>query len=445
MKYLNQLTEVILELRNFGIFWLGESVSEIGSRLTGFGLGIWVYQNTHAVAQLSLVLFFTTLPGVLITPFVGALVDRWNRKLVIICSEIAAILIASTLLILLIEGDLELWYVYISAFFTSVCGCFQMTAKAAALPLIVPSHQIGRANGLNHFSTSICQLAAPALAGILIVNIQLQGLLIVDLLSYLFTLTTLIFVNIPQPELHTQTNREIRSILDDIARGWESISSNTMLVILLVFMTIYFIMNGMNSVLINPLILSFSTATNFGNVMSIAGCGMVVGSFVMSIWGGGEKKSILPLFVFAALNGVAMVITGIKSSLAVITLGVTLSFFTLPIILSVNSTIWQKSVNANVQGRVISLFYTITGLGVAFGNISASPLTDQFLEPMLADNGLLASTVGLLIETGEGRGIGFLMIIEGLILFFISIGLYIYFYFQHIEEFNEKSLAANLE
>ena len=179
--------------------------------------------------------------------------------------------------------------------------------------------------------------------------------------------------------------------------------------------------------------------------MSIAGAGMIAGSLVMSIWGGGEKKSIFPLFIFTALNGIALVITGIKPSLATITLGLTLSFFTLPIILSVNSTIWQKSVNLNIQGRVLSLFYTITGLGVAFGNLSASPLTDQLLEPMLADNGLLATTVGLLIETGEGRGIGFLMIIEGLILFFISIGLYIYFYFQHIEEFNEKSLAANLE
>ena len=445
MKYLNQLTEVILELRNFGIFWLGESVSEIGSRLTGFGLGIWVYQNTHAVAQLSLVLFFTALPGVLITPFVGALVDRWNRKLVIICSEIVAILIAFTLLILLIEGNLQLWYVYISAFFTSICGCFQMTTKAAALPLIVPSHQIGRANGLNHFSTSISQLAAPALAGILITNIQLQGLLIVDLLSYLFTLTTLIFVNIPQPESHTQTNREIRSILDDIARGWEIISSNTMLVILLVFMTIYFIMNGMNSVLINPLILSFSTATNFGNVMSIAGAGMIGGSLVMSIWGGGDKKSIFPLFIFTALNGIALVITGIKPSLATITLGLTLSFFTLPIILSVNSTIWQKSVNANVQGRVISLFYTITGLGFAFGNISASPLIDQFLEPMLLDNGLLASTIGILIETGEGRGIGFLMVIEGLILFIISVWLYSYFYLQNIKTIDTELLTSNLK
>ena len=89
MKYLKQPIELILEFRNFSLFWLGQSVSEIGNRLTGFGLSIWVYQNSHTVTQVSLVIFFTTLPGVLITPFVGALVDRWNRKWIIVLSEIA--------------------------------------------------------------------------------------------------------------------------------------------------------------------------------------------------------------------------------------------------------------------------------------------------------------------------------------------------------------------
>ena len=419
-------------------------MSEIGNRLTGFGLGIWVYQSTHNVTELSLVLFSTTLPGVLITPFVGALVDRWNRKWTIIFSEIVAALITLILVILLIEDNLQLWYVYVSAFLTSVCGCFLLTAKAAALPLMVPSHQMGRANGLSHFSTAVSQLAAPVLAGVLIVNIQLQGLLIIDLSTYLFTLLTLVFVKIPQPEPNIQSNRGF-TIFDDIAHGWENISSRTPLVILLIFMAIYFMINGMNSVLINPLILSFSTSTNFGNAMSIAGGGMVVGSIFMSIWGGGEKKSIFPLFIFSALDGIAMVIAGIKPSINLIVIGITLSFFTLPIVLSMNSTIWQNAVAKNVQGRVLSLFYTVTGLGVAFGNLMASPLTDQFLEPMLDTDGLLASTVGQFIETGKGRGIGFLMVIEGLILFIISISLYSYFYLRHIGEIDAELLNANLE
>jgi MFS family permease len=143
MKHLNQLIEPIRELRNFIIFWLGQSVSEIGNRLTGFGLSIWVYQNTHAVAQLSLVLFFTILPGVLITPFVGALVDKWHRKTTIIISEIGAATVILTLALLLLTDNLQLWHTYVAAFFTSVCGSFQMTAKAAALPMMVSSNQMG--------------------------------------------------------------------------------------------------------------------------------------------------------------------------------------------------------------------------------------------------------------------------------------------------------------
>ncbi|MHC5716285.1 MAG: MFS transporter, partial [Nostoc sp.] len=238
--YITKLIELIRELRNFTLFWLGQSLSEIGNRLTGFGLGIWVYQNTHAVTQLSLVIFFTTLPGVLITPFAGGLVDRWNRKWTIIFSEIAAASITLTLAILLLTGNLQLWHTYVSAFFTSVCGSFQMTAKGAALPLMVPSNQMGRANGLIQFSTALGQLVAPILAGILIANVQLQGLLLIDLCTYLIGLLTLIFINIPQPESSILPTMGMSTIINDIVYGWENISSRFFLLILLSFMTIYF-------------------------------------------------------------------------------------------------------------------------------------------------------------------------------------------------------------
>ncbi|MEA5549592.1 MFS transporter [Anabaena cylindrica UHCC 0172] len=433
MRHFNQLIETIRELRNFIIFWLGQSLSEIGNRLTGFGLSIWVYQNTHAVAQLSLVLFFTTLPGVLITPFVGALVDKWHRKSTIIISEIGAATVILMLALLLLTGNLELWHTYVAAFFTSVCGSFQMTAKAAALPMMVSSNQMGRANGLIHFSSAVGQLAAPVLAGIIIVNFQLQGLLMIDLCSYLIGFLTLLIIDIPQPEPSIIPITGITAIFNNIFYGWENISSRLFLMIMLAFMTMNSFVNGMTTVLINPLILSFSTATTYGSIMSIAGCGMLAGSIFMSIWGGG-KKSISPLFIFSALNGIALMITGFKPSILLITLGISLSFFTLPIILSTNATIWQNSVHPNVQGRVLSLFYTITGLGAAFGTLSASPLTDTILEPMLDFDGILANSIGRFIETGPGRGIGFLMIIEGVLILFVSIILFNYFYFRHIDE-----------
>ncbi|MDJ0674322.1 MAG: MFS transporter [Calothrix sp. MO_167.B42] len=432
MRYIRQLLALIRELRNFSLFWLGQSLSEIGTRLTGFGLSIWVYQNTHAVAQLSLVLFFTTLPGVLITPFVGALVDKWHRKSTIIFSEIGAAVVTVTLALLLLFGNLQLWHTYVAAFFTSICGSFQMTAKAAALPMMVPSNQIGRANGLIQFSSAVGQLAAPVFAGIIIVKLQFHSLLLIDFFSYFIGLFTLLIIDIPQPEPTISSTKGMASIIDDIIYGWGNISSRIFLMIILAFMTINYFVNGMTTVLINPLILSFSTPTIFGSVMSIAGCGMIAGSIFMSIWGG-SKRSISPLFLFSALNGIALVITGLKPSIWLITLGISLSFFTLPIVLSTNNTIWQNTVHPNVQGRVLALFYTITGLGAALGNLSASPLTDIISAHMMNADGILANTIGKLVETGPGRGIGLLMVIEGLVMLFVSIILYNYFSSRHID------------
>ncbi|VXD10538.1 major facilitator transporter, involved in Hassallidin biosynthesis [Planktothrix serta PCC 8927] len=439
MECENQIMSFIREFRTFLLFWLGQSLSEVGTRLTGFGLGIWVYQTTHTVTQLSLVLFFTTLPGVLITPFVGVIVDKWHRKTTIILSEIGASIITLTLALLLWTDNLQLWHTYIAAFFTSVCGSFQMTAKAAALPMMVPREQIGRANGLIQFSSAVGQLAAPVLAGVIIVNLQLQGLLLIDFASYFIGLLTLSIINIPQPEPKMISKTGIMAVIYDIIYGWENISSRLILKIILIFMTLVSLINGMTTVLINPLILSFATATTFGSVMSVAGCGMVAGSIVMSVWGG-EKKSVSSLFLFSALNGIALMIAGLRPSIWLITLGISLSFFTLPIVLSTNNTIWQNSIEPSVQGRVLALFYTITGLGSALGNLSASPLADAILEPMLRSNGILAPTIGKLIGTGAGRGIGLLLITEGLLMLIVSLSLYSYFYFRHSEEYGFETV-----
>jgi MFS family permease len=433
MKSIGQLITLTREIQNFGLFWFGQSLSEVGTRLTGFGLSIWVYQNTHVVTQLSLVIFFTTLPGVLITPVVGALVDRWNRRTTIIISDLAAGLITLVLALLLLTDSLELWHTYVTAFLTSVCGSFQMTAKSAAIPMMVPKEQIGRANGLVQFSTAVGHLAAPILAGILIASVGLQGLLLIDISTYIVAFFTLLFVRIPQPESSNQLGKGINAIVNEIVYGWENISSRTFFVTLMAFMTVYFFISGLTTVLIDPLILSFSSATTFGGVMSIAGLGMVCGSIFMSIWGGGNK-SLSSLFIFSALNGMGLVIAGLKPFVPTIAIGVFISFFTVPIILGTNSTIWQTSIHPNVQGRVLSLFGSITGLGLAFGNLSASPLADQILEPMLSTDGILANTVGQLLETGTGRGIGFLMVIVGLIFILTSISLYNYFCFKPIDD-----------
>ncbi|NEQ98519.1 MAG: MFS transporter [Cyanothece sp. SIO2G6] len=434
-SWIRQLSVLPKQFRNFLLFWFGQSLSQIGTRLTGFGLGIWVYQNTHAVTQLSLVFFITTLPGVLLTPIVGALVDRWNRRWVIFFSDCGAALVTAALILLLFCNNLQIRYIYLSAFLTSLCGSFQMLAKGAAVPMMVSKQQLGRVNGLLQFSTALSTISAPALAGVLIGTVQLRGLLLIDLASYSIGLLTLLFVSIPQPEKDptSSSNSRFLGLFTEISEGWEIISSQFVLMLVLGFMAIHFFINGMTNVLINPLILSFSTAQVFGSVMAIGGAGMVVGSVVMSIWGVGNS-AFTSLLAASTVNALGLVIMGLKPSVMTITIGLFISFLTLPIVLGANQVIWQTSVKPSFQGRVLALVGTFTGLLAAFGNIGASPLADMLLEPMFADNGLLVSTVGQVIETGTGRGIGFLLILEGCFLLAVSLGVYAYVRWRMLDQ-----------
>lgn len=433
------------QIRNFVLFWFGQSLSQIGTRLTGFGLGIWVYQNTHAVTQLSLVFFITTLPGVLLTPFVGALVDRWNRRWIIFFSDCGAALVTAALLLLQMNGHLQIWHTYVSAFLTSLCGSFQMLAKGAAIPMMVGKKQLGRVNGMLQFSRALSEISAPALAGVLVGTLNLGGLLWLDLSSYGIGLMTLLFVSIPEPEPESVSSSK-RSLLKDISQGWTLISSQVVLLILLGFMGIHFFVNGLTQVLLNPLVLSFSSAQTFGSVMSLGGIGMVIGSIIMSIWGGG-KNQLVSLLVASVISGIGFIIAGLKPSIFLISCGLFISFLALPIILGTSQAIWQRSTQPSYQGRILSLVGTFTGFLAAIGTISASPLTDALLEPMFTNNGLLANTVGRVIETGSGRGIGFLLILEGGFVIISSLIVYGYIQWQKLDvnilEYSDEIAASD--
>ena len=420
-----RLFTLIWNLRNFTLFWIGQSISEIGTRLTGFGLSIWVYQTTHVVTQVSVVLFVATIPGVIITPFIGALVDRWNRRWIIFFSDVGAAVITGALVLLLMSNSLQLWHTYVCAFLTSLCGSFQMLAKGAAVPMMVRKEQLGQVNGLMQFSTALSRICAPAIAGLLIATVELQGLLWVDLGTYAIGLFTLLFVTIPQPDKSQNQETTRKSIIGEIAEGWQVISSKFALIILIAFISFHCFIDGLTNVLINPLILSFSSTQVLGEVMSIGGIGMVVGSILMSVWG--ARSNVFSfLMIWSVINGIGLMIAGVKPDVIVIASGIFLWFLSLPIIFGINQVIWQSSVDSNYQGRVLSLVGTLTGLAAAVGTISASPLADVVLEPMLRSDGRLASSIGQFFGTGDGRGIGLLISLEGCLILLVSIGLYCY-------------------
>jgi MFS transporter, DHA3 family, macrolide efflux protein len=162
-------------LATFLVIWAGQVVSALGTSLTAFALGVWVYQQTGSATLFALIAFVTTVPGILLAPIAGALVDRWNRRWAMTVSDTGAGCATLILALLLWNGRLEIWHVYLLLSFGSTFATLQWPAFSAITTLLVPRHHFGRAAGLTQMGHAGAEILAPVLAGILVASIGLQG------------------------------------------------------------------------------------------------------------------------------------------------------------------------------------------------------------------------------------------------------------------------------
>ncbi|MEH2211065.1 MFS transporter [Nostoc sp.] len=424
--------------RRIGIFifvWLGQLVSLIGSGLTSFALGVWVYQRTGSVTQFALISLCTVVPMIVISPIAGALVDRWSRRWTMLLSDCGAGLCTLALALMLFVGRLEVWHIYVVTFANSICSAFQLPAYTAATTLLVPKQHLSRASGLIHMGQSLAQLISPMLAGALIVTIQIQGVILLDFASFLFALVTLLFVRFPKPKPETTSVNiaEKGSLLREVVYGWTYITARPGLLWLLIFLATTNFLMGSVGVLATPLVLSFASAPVLGIVMSIGGSGMVFGSLVMSIWGGSQHL-INSVFGFMLLNGLCLLVAGLRTSAPLFAVAAFLFFFGLPFINGSTQVIFQKKVALNVQGRVFALMGMIVGSSLPLAYLVAGPLADRVFEPLLLPGGVLAKSIGKLIGVGPGRGIGLMFIVMGALTMLTTVVAYQYSHIRLLEK-----------
>lgn len=419
-------------LTTFLIIWAGQLVSIVGSGLTGFALGVYVYQETGSVTQLGLVLLANTLPSLLLAPIAGVLVDRWDRRRVMILSDTGAGLVTLGIFILLLSGNLHIWHIYLAGALSSIFGIFQQPAFMASTTLLVPKQHYGRAAGLTQLGHAVGQILSPALAGFLILSVEIQGVILIDFITYLIAVASLIVIRIPQPPSQESLEGEQGSILRDAIYGLSYLRARSgLLGMLLLFAFVNFTL-GLYSALYTPLILSFSTADVLGTILSVSGIGMLIGSLVMSIWGGTKRKihSLLGSIFFA---GIVLSFTGIRMNTWIIGTSAFLFMFFVPIANSSSQAIWQVKVAADVQGRVFATRRMLASIASPLAYILAGPLADGVFEPLLNEGGALAGSVGKVIGVGPGRGIGLMFIIIGILISLATIVGYSYPRLRNVE------------
>jgi MFS family permease len=401
-------------LKTFTTIWIGQLVSLLGSGLTSFALGIWALERTQSVTQFTLIIVIAGVPGLILAPFAGALVDRWDRRWVLFGCNIGCGLGVAVLSYLLWRHELQIWHIYIVTFFNACFNTFQWPAYISAITMLVNPKHYGRVNGMLEFGQAGSTIAAPALAGLLMLMMDISGILALDFITFLVAAGTLLLVKIPRPEESAAARSVKGSLWREAGYGWTYIKERPGLVNLLCYFAVVNLVASLCGVALMPMVLGFANKAAVGTVMSLVGVGMLVGGLIMTATGG-PRPRVYGVLGQGALMTVCFVLIGIKPWLPLVGLGVLLWYIGLPIMNSSSQAIWQSKVAPDVQGRVFAVRRMIAQFTVPIGDFSAGPLADKIFNPLLMPGGALAASVGKVIGVGPGRGIAFMFLAGAII------------------------------
>jgi DHA3 family macrolide efflux protein-like MFS transporter len=398
----------------FVIVWFGQLISVVGSGLTSFALGVWVFQRTGSATQFALIGLSAVLPRVLISPLAGVVVDRWDRRRLMILSDAGAGFSTLILVFLLATNQLDTWHIYLIAAVNAAVSAVQWPAYAATTTLLVPKEHLGRANGMVQFGQAAAEILAPALAGIFIQTVRLEGVILIDFATFLFAVATLSIVRFPRPAANGRDEVGHASLGQDITLGWKYIAARPGLLGLLIFFAVVNLLWGVVGALITPMILGFTSSQTLGFLISVAGVGMLTGSLAMGLWGG-PKRRINGVLGFEFLSGVCFVLMGLRPSFWPVALGAFGAHITIAIVFGCNQAIWQSKVAPDVQGRVFATQQMVAKAAAPLAYLLSGPLVDRYLEPLFATTGPMTESLGQVIGAGPGRGIGFLFVLMGIV------------------------------
>jgi MFS transporter, DHA3 family, macrolide efflux protein len=409
-------------MRIFLVVWVGQFISLIGSKLSEFALALWAYQQVGSMTQVAFLIILLYLPNILISPLVGSLIDRWNRRWAMIFSDSLSGICSVVALILTVSGHLQLWHIYLGLPILSIANAFQAPAYAAAIAQLVPKQHYGRANGMTEIPLAVSRIVTPVLAAILMGVIQLQGILLIDTLTFATALLTLLSVRFPklQPSA-TLKKGDLKQLLTEAVDSWYYIRAKPRLFRLWLFIIATYFTIGMFDIAFWLLVLKFGSATQFGIVISAAGFGMLSGSMIMSAFGR-PRRRVLGILKLTALQGIVIIVLGlgVKLSWAVASIGAFIYLFADPIIMGANRAIWQQQIPQELQGRVFSILLMFQRGAMIPAYLVTGLLVDRIFEPLLTTNTFLRESLGQFLGYEPGVGICLFLILLGIAKFLLS-------------------------
>jgi MFS transporter, DHA3 family, macrolide efflux protein len=360
--------------------------------LVQFSLVWWLTQTTGSATVLATATLAAVLPAVIVGPLSGALVDRWNRRMVMIVADSLIALATLVLIYFFHAGTMQVWYVYAVMAFRAALGGFHWTAMQASTSLMVPEKQLTRIAGLNQTLGGAMNIVAPPLGALLISLFPMQQVLSVDVFTAMLAVAPLLFIPIPQPSRRqaasefavapgSVADRGKPSVWQDLRAGlryvwgWPGLFS-----VMILAMAINFITTPAFSLM--PILVTKhfgAGAPQLGWLESGWGIGVVVGGLILSAWGGFRRRVVTSLSGVIGI-GVGMLIVGLSpaAALGMAVAGMFLAGFMNPITNGPFFAVLQSNVAPDMQGRVLGLVQSASAAMMPLSLLIAGPIADAW-------------------------------------------------------------------
>ena len=407
----------------FWVTWAGLVVSFTASGLTRFGLSVWVYQETRDAQAFALLLFFGIIPLSIGSLIAGPLVDRLDRRTVLMASSLAARLPTLALLLLWSQGGLALWHIYLALVVNGLANAFVLPAYDASVRMLVPTEHLGRASGFSQLIQSLGLVVGPPIAGALLVTVGLGGLFALDLASVGAALLALALVRIPNPA-RTDDEPEcatgVTGVWRDFAFGLRYVVERPAFLFLSAFMAATLFVGGFTYALSGPVVLGLADEATMGLMYAVFGVGSVVGAVAIGAWGGPPRR-VPAILVVTLVSGVATAFLGLRPDVVWIGVFLVVLGGSQAMMLALNRVVFQEHAAPAVLGRVFAFRVVLATAAQAVGVVTAGSLAAHVFEPAMAAGGAWAPRLGAWFGTGEGRGAALLMSLAGVALLALTV------------------------
>jgi DHA3 family macrolide efflux protein-like MFS transporter len=375
--------------RRFFAIWSGQKLSWIGSGLAGFALIWWLTDRTGSATVLALASLLSMLPGILLGPLVGALVDRWNRRAVMLVADSAIALVSAWLAYLFWVDALQTWHVYVIMLARAVGSAFHDPAINASTSMLVPKEHLPRIQGLNSALAGVVSIVSPPLGALLVKLLPLHGIMAIDVFSAAFAILPLLFVEVPQPKRPAPSaggGHVKPSVWADMREGLRYVWSWPGLRTLLLLPPLLKI-TLIPAISLTPVLVTQHfqrDALHLGWMNAMWGLGMVIGGLALSAWGGFQRRIVTSLLGVIGL-GVGTLIVGLSPTTAfgmglggMLLTGTMIAFADGPLM-----ALMQTVVPPEKQGRVFTVAMSLANLATPVGMAIAGPLSDKLGVHML--------------------------------------------------------------